>query len=139
MKTRIKIIEYNNGEKKFHCEYKSTDHGALLTVTIILSVCIALVSLFPDDSIIGIPVFIGLACIMILPKILNNWETMLERGQDLLDIAGGGESKKTYHAAVFDSQQQAQAFIEKYRQEKVDNKYNLHQQSIKKIYRVKHP
>ena len=113
MKTRIKVVEYNNGQKKFICEASGINWkiwGNLFC------------------SFIGtIPAILYL---FIAPF---TWETMEHPFN--IDI----DSPTQRRLAHFDNIEDAKSFIDKELKDEAERKHVEHQLSVKKTYNIKHP
>jgi len=114
MRTRIKVIEYNNGQKEFICEYKK----------------------------INWKVFANLFCSLIgtIPAILYlivapfHWETMKHPFNIDIDNPKGERRD-----AIFSNIENAKNFIDKVLKEEADIKHTKHLLLVKKTYKIKHP
>jgi hypothetical protein len=109
MKTRIKVVEYNNGKQEFICQINQTNWDAVFKLT---------------ASIIGIPFVI-----IFLPLLLTNWITMKRPFN--VDIDNPREERRD---AIFDNIDNAKIFINNVLEDEAERKHTKHQLSVKKTY-----
>jgi hypothetical protein len=114
MKTRIKVVEYNNGKKEFICEAMGVNWKVIT-------------NLFCS--------FLGAIPALILLLIAPfTWETMKQPFNVDID-----NPRDELRDAIFSHIEDAKSFIDKVLKEEADKKNMEHQLSVKKTYKIKHP
>lgn len=104
MKTRIKIVEYNNGRKEYVCEKNDVLPFWLMF------------------SILGIPIYV-------IYLIYGNWHPIKKIDETAIDYNGQGQV--CYVGAIFDNHQDAEKFMDKYIKDEEEKKIAEYQRQIK--------
>jgi len=110
MKTRIRVVEYNNGRSEFICESNEINwrQWAKLFCSFFGTIPALLLLIFRSYSIMKLPI-----------------ETI--------------KDKLKNKDAIFDNIEDAKKFIDKALKDKVHKKCEAYQNSIKKQYKIKYP